>query len=148
MRFMTVLRVLAYCCVAVPAGAQTTFANIRTEALPTLYVTDLTGHQTTGQLVGLTESALTIQTAAATRTFQASEVSHVDRKGDSLKNGTLIGLAVGVVGSGVLAGSCMRYHCRGIVPFLVLNTGIYTAIGTAIDAAIPGRTRIWPWRKP
>jgi hypothetical protein len=35
-------------------------------------------------------------------------------------------------------------HCPGVAPYLLSTIALYTAIGTAIDAAIPGRTRIWP----
>jgi hypothetical protein len=144
MRAFTIVRVLVYCCVAVPAGAQVTFANLRTAALPTVYVTDVAGQQTSGQLISVSDSALVIRTAAITQTFEPNQVSRLERKGDSLKNGTLIGLAVGVIGSGLMTGACLRAHCGGVaIPYALVNTGIYTAVGAAIDAAISGRTRLW-----
>ena len=148
MRFVTMLRVLAYCCVALPAGAQSTFANVRAEALPTVYVTDRTGQATKGQLIGLTDSAIVVQTDTLTKTFAPADVSLIERKGDSLKNGTLIGLAVGVfVATATMFGNCPSHNCAGArLAFALPGIAIYTAIGTAVDAAIPGRTRIWPGR--
>jgi hypothetical protein len=148
MRYLTILRVLIYCCVAIPAGAQTTFANARTEALPTVFVTEASGAQLEGQLIGLTESAIVIKTGTLTKTFTPADVKIIERKGDSLKNGALTGLAIGAIGAGFYARSCMHYgHCTAaVVPVMLIGTGLYTAIGTAIDAAIPGRTRIWPGR--
>lgn len=145
MRVVTVLRMLVYCCLAVPASAQVTFANIRTQALPTVYVLDRAGHETAGQLVSLGDLALVLKTATVTRTFEPSEVSRLDRKGDSLKNGTLIGLAFGVFTAGAMAQGCAHYHCgASVVPYMLFGTGVYAAIGAGIDALIPGRTRIWP----
>ena len=69
MRFVTALRVLIYCCLAIPAAAQSTFATVRAEALPTVFVTDLAGQETRGQLVGLTDSAVVVKTEMLTRSF-------------------------------------------------------------------------------
>ena len=148
MRFITALRVFAYCCVAVPASAQATFANVRPEGLPTVFVTDRAGQVTKGQLVGLTDAAIVVKTDLLTRTFAPADVGVIERKGDSLKNGTLIGLAAGLLFAGTMVTSdCPRHNCAGArLAFGLPMIGLYTAIGTAIDAAIPGRTRIWPGR--
>lgn len=144
MRFLTVLGVIACCCVAMPAGAQAGFSNVDVKGLPTIYVTDRAGHEVKGKLVSLTDAAIGVRLEDMTlRTFNQDEVSLVEKRGDSLKNGTLIGLGVGIVLSGIAVADCP--HCGGArVPIILAGIGIYTAIGTAIDAAIPGRTRIWP----
>ena len=151
MRYLTLFRVFFYCCLAIPASAQTTFANIRIEALPTVFVTDRAGHEMKGQLLNMTDSELNVKTGPVTRTFTPDEVSRVERKGDSLKNGTLIGLGAGLIGAGAIFHSCLhsRYsHCTGSALTGALTwVALHTAIGTAIDAAIPGRTRIWPIKK-
>jgi hypothetical protein len=150
MRFITVLRLLIYCCVAIPASAQSTFANMRREALPTVFVTDRAGHETRGQLLSMTDAELTVKTDLITRTFTPDEVSVVERKGDSLKNGTLIGLGVGTWAAGMFVAGCVgsHSHCSPwVIPWALGVTGLYTALGAGIDAAIPGRTRIWPGRK-
>ena len=69
MRVLTVLRVLVYCCVAVPATAQSTFAGVQVNGHPTLYVTLATGRAFKGKLATLTDDALTIAIKSTTRTF-------------------------------------------------------------------------------
>src|SRR5262245_64170982 len=134
------------------AQAQASFGGVQSPGLPTVFVTDRSGEETKGILQRLTESEISVLVDGTTKTFTPDEVSTIERKGDSLKNGALIGLSIGAV-TGVLTmglsdcptsnSSCPAQRWA----MVLLNAGIYTAIGTAIDAAIPGRTRIWP-QKP
>ena len=98
MRWMTVLRVLFYSFLAIPASAQTTFAGLNQKGVDTIFVTDRAGHETKGLLVGLTDSTVTVVTAGGPQTFVADDVVRLDRRGDSLKNGALIGMGIGIVG--------------------------------------------------
>jgi hypothetical protein len=134
-----------------PAFAQaaaTSFTNIRLEGLPAIYVQDQAGRETEGTLVSFTESALVLTVNGMTQTFAPSQVRRIQRKGDSLKNGTIIGLAFGVV-MGVLAGGISdcpggRSSCPGsrvVIPLVA--AGFYTAVGAGIDAAVQGRTLLW-----
>jgi len=128
-----------------------TFANLQPGGLPVVYVTDRAGHETTGKLLRITDADLTIAINGAERTFSANDVALVERRGDSLKNGAIAGLVVGL-GMGVLSGGladCPGDHPGGSCPAfrivgVALSGAFYTAIGTGIDAAIQGRTRIWP----
>lgn len=82
----------------VPSFARaTSFANIRLEGLPAIYVQDQAGRETEGKLVSFTDSALVLSVNRTTQTFAPAQVRRVQRRGDSLKNGTIIGLAFGVV---------------------------------------------------
>jgi hypothetical protein len=148
MRWMTVLRVLFYSFLAIPASAQTTFAGLNQKGVDTIFVTDRAGHETKGLLVGLTDSTVTVVTAGGPQTFVADDVVRLDRRGDSLKNGALIGMGIGVIGMlpGLAEGHATCDHaCTGkAVGFVLMAEGLYAAIGAGIDAAIPGRTRIWP----
>jgi len=144
MRSVTVIRTLVYCLIALPAMAQSTFAGVRLDKLPTVFVTDRSGTETAGKLVKLTDSIVELQTDYGDKTFTADEVSVIERQGDSLKNGTLIGLGVGLFGDALVLSSCHRDCGSGTAFFALLTAGLYTAIGTAIDAAVPGRTRLWP----
>lgn len=148
-RVATVWLLLVLCGPAATARAQSTFSSVHVNGLPTVYVTDRTGQETRGKLVSFTESAIALEVNGATRTFTADEVSLIERRGDSLKNGTIIGLVFGGV-AGVLAGGLAdcsegRGGCAGArVAGTLLAVGFYAAVGAGIDAAIPGRTRIWP----
>ena len=140
---------LALLTTAAAAQAQDSFANVKPGGLPTLYVTDRAGRETRGKLVRLTDASVTIAVDGADRTFEIANVSLIERRGDSLKNGAIAGLVVGM-GIGVLSmgiADCPSgdSHCTSArVAGFALSTAIYTAIGTAIDAAVTGRTRIWP----
>jgi hypothetical protein len=144
---MTVCLALVAC--AHPAQAQPTFADMKPGGLPTVFVTDRAGQETRGKLVRITDADVTIAANGAQRTFRVDEVSLIERKGDSLKEGTIAGFVVGLVLSTLTVGlaDCPEGHssCPGTrAAGFFLSTGVYTAIGTAIDALIPGRTRIWP----
>lgn len=131
------------------AGAQD-FSTVQLKGMPTVYVEDRSGREVEGRLVSLTESALTINIAGVTRTFTPAEVTKVDRRGDSLKNGALIGAAIGVFTG--FFGDCPRAgttnaseDCPGArVGYVLGGAAIWAGIGAGIDALIPGRTRLWP----
>ena len=115
-----------------PAGAQT------------VYVTEASGKETMGRIVSWTGSSIVLQTDMTTKSFAEGEAIRVDLKGDSLKNGALIGAGVGAVMGGLLSGFGDCAGCGGArVTFLLVGIGVYSAIGTALDALIPGRTPLW-----
>jgi hypothetical protein len=62
-----------------------------------VYVLDRTGEETKGRLVSLTGSAVVLQMNSTTRTFNLSDIVRIDRQGDSLKNGAIIGAVFGGV---------------------------------------------------
>jgi len=143
MRSLTLLRTLVYCLLAIPATAQSTFAGARFDNLPTVFVTDRAGTETAGQLVELTDNFIRIQTDYGEQRFAPGDVRLIERQGDSLKNGALAGLSFGLLVDAAVLKGCQR-DCHGnTAGFALLMTGIYSAIGAGIDAAIPGRTRIW-----
>jgi hypothetical protein len=140
---------LALLVTASAVQAQDSFANLKPGGLPTLYVTDRAGYETRGKLVRLTDASVTIAVDGADRTFEIADVSLVERRGDSLKNGAIagmvLGMGVGALSMGIADCPSGETHCTGTrVAGFALSTAIYTAIGTAIDAAVSGRTRIWP----
>ena len=116
----------------------------------TVYVLDETGTETAGRLVRLTPDSLVLLVDGAERQFAAARVRRIQKRGDSLRNGALIGAVVGV-GIGFLAGGiadCGRDDpdggCPGTrVAAVLVSTGVYAAIGAGIDALIPGRTTLY-----
>lgn len=122
-------------------------------ALSTVFVLDDRGVETRGQLLRLDPDAVVVLVNGSERRFETERVARVSRRGDSLKNGAVAGLVFGLV-TGVLGAAVtdcgQASHCRGTQAGLaVLSAGVYTAIGTAIDAAIQGRTVLYqaPTRK-
>jgi hypothetical protein len=115
-------------------------------ALSTVFVLDDAGVETRGQLLRLDSDAIVVMVNGSERRFDTARVARVSKRGDSLKNGALIGLAVGIAGAVAAVttikcdGSCDR---RLQAAWLTVNTGVYAAVGTAIDAAIQGRTVLY-----
>src|SRR5687767_14202605 len=91
--------------------------------LSTVHVLDDAGAETTGRLLQLTPDALVLLVDGTERRFDAARVRRIERRGDSLKNGALIGLGIGT-GMGLLAagisdcpenpsGSCPGFRVAG-----------------------------------
>src|SRR6185436_20164096 len=80
-----------------PAMSQTPdAASTRVKGFPIVYVTDPSGRETKGTLVSWNGSTIVIRAGGTDRTFGPGEMVRVDLRGDSLKNGALIGAAVGL----------------------------------------------------
>ncbi|HUF48204.1 MAG TPA: hypothetical protein VMM93_10340 [Vicinamibacterales bacterium] len=118
--------------------------------LSTVYVVAVTGEQTTGTLLRLDRDSLTLLSDGAERRFEAARVRRIDRRGDSLRNGAIIGAVVGAVLGGLVVGAS---DCPGSVPggrclgarvgLAIMSTGVYAAMGTALDALVVGRTTLY-----
>lgn len=72
----------------------------------------------------------------------ASDVVRVWRRGDSLRNGLLVGAAIGAAGLVTAAASC-RVDCAGFVAGMVVGAGVWTGAGALVDAARTGRTLVY-----
>ena len=86
----------------------------------------------------------------AERRFETARVARIQKRGDSLRNGAIIGAVVGVAMGIITAGisDCPGDHPGGGCPgsraaLFLVSTGVYSAIGTGIDALIPGRTTLY-----
>ena len=133
--------------------AQDTAASwpgLASSGLSTVYVLDDTGVETSGKFLRLNPDALVLLVNGAERRFEAARVRRIQQRGDSLRNGALIGAIVGVAIGIVTAGisDCPGSNAGGSCPgsratLFVVSTGVYAAIGTGIDALIPGRTTLY-----
>lgn len=134
--------VLAGLCPARPVAAQPPepyYGEVK--RFPSVYVTDTQGIETKGRLVNWTGTQIVLQTDIGQRIFKPGEAVRLDLRGDSLKNGALIGLTVGLVMGTLAAAGC---DCGGGDVAIVAFSGIfYTFVGVGIDAMIPGRTPMW-----
>jgi len=141
----TGLIVFALATAAAPASAQSAdFSGVQPKGLPTVYVTDRQGQETKGKIVSWTDSAVVLRVDdGATRTFKTGEAVRIDLRGDSLKNGALIGAGVGLAIGLMTSAACWECDGSFAVTMTLASAGIYAAIGTGIDALIPGRTPFW-----
>ena len=119
------------------------FSQLNTRLKPgdTVWVTDGEGRELKGKITSFGPDALVVDAGGA-RTLPAVDVRLIqERRRDSFKNGTLIGLGIGA-GFGVIA-------CAGFVEgsqdagWCALAIGAYggigAAIGLGIDALTPGK---------
>ena len=113
----------------------------------TVYVTDTTGTETKGKFVEVSGSTLVLDVRGTQRRFDQAGILDVQRRGDSLWNGTLIGLAVGA--SAMLLGDPKYERCANDAQRRCQNpqTGqrlfavaVAGAAGAGIDALV-GRRR-------
>ena len=143
MKLLPMTLVFALWILPLPAGAQTVDAP-KVKGFPVVYVTESSGKETTGRIVSWTDSTIVLKTDMTTKSFAEGEAIRVDLKGDSVKNGALIGAGVGAVMAGLTSGFADCEGCGGMrVTFALVTVGMYAAIGTALDALIPGRTPLW-----
>jgi len=120
-------------------------------SLDTVYVTDDAGQRTEGKLLRFDPDALVILVDGMERKFDRTSVLRIDRRGDSLKNGAVTGAVVGALMGWLVSGmadcpsdSNPGGSCGGSrVAVFAVSMGLYTAVGTGIDAMIVGRTRVF-----
>jgi len=149
MRLVSPAVLLAAALFTSPAFAQSgdSFDTLNFKELPTVYVTDLNSQETAGRLLGMDAFSISLIVGGSVRTFQASQLKKVEKKGDSLLNGAVYGALVGLINAIVATSEpCPggRSPCTAARTMMVVGSiGIFAAVGTAIDAAIPGRTLLW-----
>ena len=100
----------------------------------TITVTDADGRRLHGQILDLSPSTLTLQTGAIRHELDGSEVSVVrGRERDPLRNGALIGFAVG---AGYVVSLAVRYRIDdpAMVYFAFLMGGAGAGIGVGLDS--------------
>lgn len=136
------------------AGLQQTVAATQTplvkpDGLPTVFLTDLRGVEHRGVLTRVDPAEVVLLGSEGERVFTRGDIVQIEKRGDSLKNGALIGALVGGVGAVFAVGladcpGTEQDGCPGArAAMALLTTGIYTAIGVGIDAGIQGRTLIY-----
>jgi hypothetical protein len=125
------------------------FSQLNTRLRPgdTIWVTDAQGREVKGQILSLAPDQLTLEGGA--RTFAGPDVKAISvRRGDSLRNGALIGMGVG---GGLVAVGCLAAGEEGdgawCVAGALIYAGIGAGIGVGIDALIPGK-KIVAYRAP
>jgi hypothetical protein len=133
--------------VAAPLAAQEAVPNPpRLTDMFTVFVLDRSGAETEGTLVSLSDSVVVVRTRTAERTIALTDVVRIQRKGDSLKNGAIIGAVIGGASGLAVAGGCASDPGCGSgigIASVLTGIGIWAAIGAGIDALIQRRTLIW-----
>ena len=116
----------------------------------TVFVIDTTGSETKGKVVDVSPSALVLDVNGNRHRMEHDSIRQVQRYGDSLWNGLLIGAAVGT--GGMLIADPTYEHCTNNPQQLcansqvgqrVLAVAITSAAGAGIDELIRGRHLIY-----
>src|SRR4051812_36761779 len=139
------------------AGAQTVSPDIAAAAVHHKLVRVINDHgeQFEGRLLRLDNQVFMVETTRGNLPFSFEGISTIERKGDSLRNGLIVGLVIGTVG-GVLATSghngCgnipTQYaaYCdtRSKASIIANSVATWTVVSVGIDALTRGWTRIYP----
>jgi len=105
-----------------------------------VYVFSTSGEEIQGHLLQLDGASLTMLVAGARRDLPLDSILRIETRGDSVRNGAIIGAAIGVV-AGLL--SAAEVGDDATVPLTVSSAIVWGLIGAGIDALIPGRTVIY-----
>ena len=136
MKRPTIAAVLLLACSAAPARAQADLQRLKLAIGDRVEVTDRTGVVTTGVLTDV--NGATVQ--AGFRDFPLDTVLKVERRGDSLWNGFLIGAGFGLLVSPIWQEGCLH---GSSVPCVVVPMLVYGGIGALIDLSHEGKTTIY-----
>ena len=140
MRSFSIAAILTSILWASPARAQPDFSGLKVKPGDFVYVTESSGVVVGGPLTRILPSALTIDG----HEFKPAPGLKIERLGDSLRNGTLIGMAVGAGLAAVTGGqgcASSRDCPRGAI--FVGAVAFYGAVGAFIDWRHKGRTVIY-----
>jgi hypothetical protein len=108
-----------------------------------VYVRDINGAEIHGQLLQLGPDTLSLLDRGTVRDVKLADVARIESRGDSVKNGAIIGAAI-------LGGWCALICPQGLDGYgrqfgyvLAINTALGATIGAGIDAMHVGRTTIY-----
>jgi hypothetical protein len=119
-----------------PARAQASLERLKLSLGDRVDVTERSGVITTGVLTDVTAAAV----QAGNRDFPIDSVLKVDRRGDSIWSGFIIGAGFGLLLSPIAQEGCL--HGSG-VPCVVVPMLVYGGIGALIDWGHEGKTTIY-----
>ena len=132
-----------------PLGAQTADRSFdesgrRLHPGDTIFVTTREGNETRGTLVRLTSTSLVISVGRGEREILAVHIQSIEKRGDPLWNGALIGAGLFGVIAALPAAIVGCDGCRGGVAGVVLEgVAIGAAFGMLVDWLHQGRTPIY-----
>jgi len=115
----------------------------------TVSMTDVVGRHAEGVVRGVGPSALTVLVAGREEQWTLADTREIWRRGDSLRNGVLIGMLAGA-GAGLLGGYALGslYEnetgsgSEAFLSMFALGLGGGGALGAAFDAMHKGRTLV------
>ena len=133
MRTTVLVLVLA---AAAPAAARA--QDVLPRGVEEVFVRGTDGVELRGRLIDFGPVSLSLFIDGMRRELPLEAIDRVQRRGDSVRNGALIGAAVGVGVWGLTAADYGRD-----APVVLWSAMSYGAVGALVDLMIPGRTTIY-----
>lgn len=118
--------------------AQADFGGLHLKPGDVIYVTDLSGAHVSGMLTDLSRNSLSVDG----RTFQPAAGLKIERSGDPVWDGAVIGAGIGLLVGPLLAGGECTVN-RPAWKCALAYAGWGAAIGAFVDFRHAGRTRIF-----
>jgi hypothetical protein len=103
-----------------------------------IVVQPTTGVEIEGELITLGPASISLFTTEGLRGVPLESVQRIQLKGDKLRNGALIGAAIGAA----FYAPALR-HAPEFALFIPFGMAAGAAIGAYVDSLIPGRTTIY-----
>ena len=107
-----------------------------------VYVRTTNGAELQGEFISATSRALTISPGGRSTSVDVDHIAQIWKRGDSLRNGAIIGAVIGVAGA--IGGQSECSDCSGrVAAGIFLGAPIWAGIGALIDRQHVGRTLIY-----
>ncbi len=141
---VTAIFVLAIAVVPGLAGAQSSETKPLDHVKPGLAVSvvDDSGRRVDGRVVDISDDAIRVSVRKTIEQIPMDRVVRID-KTDSLKNGALVGLAIGLSWGVFAAASDGDIDGQFLLTATLANGLVWTAFGTGIDAMVDGRRTLY-----
>jgi hypothetical protein len=108
-----------------------------------VYVRNINGAEFRGQLLRLGPDTLSLLDEGTVRDVRLADVARIEQRGDSVKNGAIIGAAILGGWCALICPQGLDGHGREFAYVLAINTALGATIGAGIDAMHVGRTTIY-----
>jgi hypothetical protein len=129
--------------IAAPSAAQDT-STTHVRPVSAVYVRSAAGSEVQGQLLQLGPNTLTLIEQGSSRDIPLSDVSRIDVRGDSIKNGAIIGAVVLGAWCALICPQGLDGYNNSQLPYILgVNTVLGAFVGAGIDAMHVGRTTIY-----
>jgi hypothetical protein len=116
--------------------------RVRTALLKEVRVTTDAGERMTGVLQSANQEAFTLLTPTGTVELSPINVRRIERPGDSVRNGFIIGAIAGLVYGGLMT-AMYEDHTTNKAAALAVGAGMFGLVGAGIDALHKGWTTVY-----
>jgi len=110
-----------------------------------IFVSDGQGHETAGLFAKLSDSSVSVLVNGQLEEISVADIREIEKRGDSLLNGFLIGAAIGAGLEVAAYASCddAVSDCLNPGAAAAVGGGVFGAVGALIDHFIKGRTPVF-----